>query len=321
MTLSLVGLLMIVFVTGRGLVPQGARRRVPDGPGSPMSAADPAALADPEALFDTKDPANQLTATATAGNTPARPTIITYEIKSGDTIWDLASRFGVTVDSIIASNGLSSSGRIGPGQSIKVPSVPGIIVRVKSGETLWSLAQRYGLKTADIAAANGLDEQAAVRIGDELLLPGALAISQPVQVASRGTSRSSGSGSSNPSAFGFIWPVHGPITSSFGPRSGGTHTGLDIGVGMGTSVHAAKAGSVVSAGWISGYGLAAVISHGGGVTTLYAHNSKLLVKAGDSVGQGDVIALSGSTGRSTGPHVHFEIRVNGQPINPLSRLP
>lgn len=122
------------------------------------------------------------------------------------------------------------------------------------------------------------------------------------------------------------WPASGPITSPFGYRIHPIfgrrifHSGIDIGVGTGTPVHAADAGIVVSAGWISGYGYAVIIDHGGGISTLYAHNSSLLVHAGQSVAKGQVVARSGATGNVTGPHIHFEVRRNGTPVNPLSFL-
>jgi murein DD-endopeptidase MepM/ murein hydrolase activator NlpD len=116
------------------------------------------------------------------------------------------------------------------------------------------------------------------------------------------------------------WPVSGPVTSGFGSRWGRMHEGIDIGVGAGTPVHAAAAGTVVYAGWMSGYGNIVVLDHGNGVSTAYAHNSSLTVGQGAAVEKGVVIAMSGSTGHSTGPHVHFEVRVNGAPVDPLGYL-
>lgn len=107
------------------------------------------------------------------------------------------------------------------------------------------------------------------------------------------------------------------ITSRFGQRSSGTHTGLDIAAPMGTNIHAAASGTVVTSGWSDyGYGYHVVISHGNGVYTLYGHCSRLYANVGDVVNQGDTIAAVGSTGNSTGPHLHLEIRVNGQKLNP-----
>ncbi len=118
----------------------------------------------------------------------------------------------------------------------------------------------------------------------------------------------------------FIRPVGGVVTGYFGWRWGRMHEGVDFGVSTGTSVHASDGGTVIVAGWYYAYGLSVKIDHGGGYTTLYAHNSSLLVHVGDRVYQGQIIARSGSTGRSTGPHVHFEIRKNGVAQNPLNYI-
>lgn len=127
-------------------------------------------------------------------------------------------------------------------------------------------------------------------------------------------------------AGGMIWPISGPITSEFGWRTHpifGTsrfHSGLDIGGDYGMPIYAAAGGTVIYAGWISGYGNAVIIDHGGGVTTLYGHNDSLNVSEGESVAQGQVIAMCGSTGNSTGPHCHFEVRENGEPVSPYGYL-
>lgn len=123
-----------------------------------------------------------------------------------------------------------------------------------------------------------------------------------------------------------IWPVNGVITSPFGYRSHPIfgrqilHSGIDIGVDEGTPVHAADGGVVVEAGWISGYGYCVIIDHGNGTSSLYGHNSSLAVSSGQAVSQGQVIAYAGSTGNSTGPHVHFEVRVGGEPVDPSAYL-
>ena len=123
-----------------------------------------------------------------------------------------------------------------------------------------------------------------------------------------------------------LWPLAGEITSDFGwrthPISGAQsfHSGIDIGGDYGEPIYAAQAGTVEYAGWISGYGNAVIINHGGGISTLYGHCQALLVSTGQSVAQGELIAECGSTGNSTGPHCHFEVRVNGEPVNPLGYL-
>ena len=122
------------------------------------------------------------------------------------------------------------------------------------------------------------------------------------------------------SAGGLIWPVSGPITSPFGMRWGSLHPGLDIGAGMGTPIKAAAAGRVIVAAYSGGYGNLVVIDHGNGIATAYAHQSQIAVSVGQQVGQGQVIGYVGSTGFSTGPHLHFEVRVNGTPVDPMGYL-
>jgi murein DD-endopeptidase MepM/ murein hydrolase activator NlpD len=135
-----------------------------------------------------------------------------------------------------------------------------------------------------------------------------------------GTTTITGGSGGHHGAPHFIWPVQGPITSPFGMRWGVLHPGIDIGVPTGTPVHAAAAGQVVWCGWMQGYGNFVVIDHGGGYATAYGHNSKILVHCGEDVRQGQVVSLSGCTGYCTGPHVHFEVRVNGTPVDPLGYL-
>ena len=127
---------------------------------------------------------------------------------------------------------------------------------------------------------------------------------------------SSGSGHSS----GLIWPVQGPITSPFGMRWGRMHEGIDIGVPYGTPIHAAASGTVIYAGWMGGYGNLTVIDHGHGLATAYGHQSALAVSNGQSVTQGQVIGYVGCTGHCFGPHLHFEVRINGQPVDPLGYL-
>lgn len=123
------------------------------------------------------------------------------------------------------------------------------------------------------------------------------------------------------SASGFAWPLAGPVTSGFGMRWGRLHAGLDVAAGSGTPIRAAAAGTVVFAGVMGGYGNVVVLGHGGGLTTLYAHQSRLAASVGAAVARGQVIGFVGSTGHSTGPHLHFETRVDGRPRNPRAYLP
>ena len=141
-----------------------------------------------------------------------------------------------------------------------------------------------------------------------------LASSQP------SSQSSSPSADSTPSSSGLVWPVNGPVTSPFGYRWGRLHAGIDIGVGYGTPIHAAASGRVVIAGWVSGYGNYTCIDHGGGLATCYGHQSSFAVGVGASVSQGKVIGYVGNTGHSFGAHLHFEVRINGNPVDPLGYL-
>jgi murein DD-endopeptidase MepM/ murein hydrolase activator NlpD len=127
-------------------------------------------------------------------------------------------------------------------------------------------------------------------------------------------------GSGTPSASGFIWPVSGTVVSGFGMRWGRLHEGIDIAASSGTPIWAAAAGTVIHAGWLGGYGNLVVVDHGNGLATAYAHASAILVGVGQQVAQGETVALVGSTGNSSGPHLHFEVRVNGTAVDPLLYL-
>jgi murein DD-endopeptidase MepM/ murein hydrolase activator NlpD len=129
-----------------------------------------------------------------------------------------------------------------------------------------------------------------------------------------------GAGDTTPSSSGLIWPVSGPVTSPFGYRWGRLHAGIDIGVPYGTPIHAAASGTVVLAGWNGGYGNYTCIDHGGGMATCYAHQSSYAVSSGAQVSQGQVIGYVGNTGHSFGAHLHFEVRINGNPVDPLGYL-
>lgn len=129
-----------------------------------------------------------------------------------------------------------------------------------------------------------------------------------------------GASDTTPSSSGLIWPVNGPVTSPFGYRWGRLHAGIDIGVPYGTPIHAAASGTVVIAGWVDGYGNYTCIDHGGGMATCYAHQSSFATSVGAHVTQGQVIGYVGDTGHSFGAHLHFEVRIDGNPVDPLGYL-
>ncbi|MFZ5816754.1 MAG: peptidoglycan DD-metalloendopeptidase family protein [Bacillota bacterium] len=173
---------------------------------------------------------------------------------------------------------------------------------VRQGETLYRIARTYGVTVTAVQQANGLATD-LIRPGQLLVLPGR------------------GAGSALAAGGTFIWPVGAPVSSYFGPRWGRQHKGIDLAANHGDQIRASRDGQVVTAGVVPGYGETVILAHSDGSRTLYAHCSRLLVKPGERVKQGEAIALVGSTGHSTGPHLHFEIIVNGQPADPLLYLP
>lgn len=262
-------------------------------------------------------------------------TTTTVVVREGQTLWMIAQAHGVSVDALADANGLQNAELIHPGQRLIIPSaaVRGravtsgssalrkspsrgrrITVVVEEDQTLWEIAQAYEVPVEDIVEANGLRSAELIRPGQRLLIPGATA---PAALRLVRTIPSSASASI---VRGFEWPARGVLRSRFGWRWRRHHDGIDIAAPYGTPVSAAKAGRVIFAGWYYAYGRTVIIDHDNGVTTLYGHNSKLLVRIGQVVEAGMVISRVGSSGRSTGPHVHFEIRVNGRPINPLKYL-
>ena len=200
--------------------------------------------------------------------------------------------------------------------------------RAQRAATERILAERNALAAAQNEKAGALsevkeDRAAFVAEADSLAAESAALAAQiaAAQSTPAAASASSTTAPAPPPSGGQLgWPVAGPVVSGFGPRWGRMHEGIDIGVGSGTPVHAAAAGTVIHAGWLGGYGNLVVIDHGNGLSTAYAHNSSFVVGRGATVGRGFVIALSGNTGNSSGPHVHFEVRVNGAAVDPLGYL-
>ena len=140
---------------------------------------------------------------------------------------------------------------------------------------------------------------------------------QAAQQAASAGSTTGSAGTGQPSAAGFVWPCDGVVVSGFGLRWGRMHEGVDIGCAYGTPNRASAAGTVIVAGWHGGYGNLVVVDHGDGLATAYAHGSAIVVGVGQSVSQGQTVSLVGSTGNSSGPHLHFEVRVNGSAVDPL----
>ena len=207
------------------------------------------------------------------------------------------------------------------------PETPhGVYHTVHKGQTLFRIAQAYGIDLEILRRANHIRDASKIKTGMQLWIPGASRVLPVQKTKSHSTSTVTRSTKKKPTVKprkGFlIWPTTGTLTSGFGKRNGRKHEGIDIAGPKGTPIYAAASGKVVFSDWgPTGYGKMVIIKHRNHLSTVYAHNSKLLVKKEKQVKQGQKIALMGSTGRSTGPHLHFEVRNDTKPKNPIKYLP
>ena len=265
-------------------------------------------------------------ASTTSGDTdvPQRREIIYYAVENGDTVSTIARRFGLSINTVLWANNLSAFSLIRPGDSLTILPTSGLLYTVKSGDTISKIAAKYGIDGEKILSVNNIG--GGLKAGATIILPGAKKISAPAAVA-RTTTQSGLSvirdlikaPAVKAGAGKMIWPTVGyRITQYFSWR----HTGVDIANKIGTPIYAADAGivEIAQGGYNGGYGNTIVINHGGGRKTRYGHASKLFVKVGDEVEKGENIAAMGSTGRSTGPHLHFEVLINGTRYNPLNYI-
>ena len=209
----------------------------------------------------------------------------------------------------MSANSLKDPNRIAVGQELRILSVQGVLHKIATGESLWEIAERYEVSIDEIVKANSIQDPNKISPNTEVVIPGATRLRPRDVLVVNGQLQKA-----------FDWPTRGRISSPFGPRWGRMHNGLDIAVVTGTPIKAAADGRVTFAGWNGGYGILVIIDHGNNVETRYAHNSRLNVKVGQKVSRGDVISYSGNTGVSTGPHLHFEIRYKGNPVNPQTYL-
>lgn len=237
-------------------------------------------------------------------STPKAGQISIYVVREGDSLSQIAEMFGVSKNTIIWANDIKRGSLIATGQTLVILPVSGVTHVAVAGDTLESLAKKYGGNVEEITSFNSLEVGTALTVGDEIIIPDGEIAAPPV---SRVASGGSASGGSVPSYSGyFMRPVDGVKTQ-------GIHgyNGVDIAAAVGAPVIAAASGEVLvsrEGGWNGGYGSYIVIEHSNGTQTLYAHNSENIVSVGDWVEQGQVIGYVGSTGKSTGPHVHFEVR-------------
>ncbi|MFA5358613.1 MAG: M23 family metallopeptidase [Patescibacteria group bacterium] len=247
-----------------------------------------------------------------------------YVVQNGDTVASLAEKFGVSVYTILWENNLTEKSYIRPGDKLIILPVSGIKHKVKRGETLDQIAQKYNVDKEKIIAYNDLVQNQGIKIGDDLLIPGGkkLPTYSPARVPASyvGGNTTTRPSSAVVSGTKLQWPTSASrITQYYGWR----HTGLDIADKGSPPIYAAESGKVIRAqasGYNGGYGKNIIIDHGNGLQTLYGHLSKLYVTVGEQVSRGQTIGVMGTTGRSTGIHLHFEVRIGGSRVNPLSYI-
>ena len=231
----------------------------------------------------------------------------TYVVRPGATLWGIAREHGLHLSTVVHANNLSPSQPIHPGQKLKIYNMDGFIHRIRRGQTLSYIARTYDVSLHEIMQINQIENPHLIPAGQKIFVPAI----KPL--------------------YTFVWPVRGRISSGFGWRRNPFnkkgreyHRGIDIAVNTGTPIRASHSGRVVvtygGKKWNRGYGKLVVIRGGDNTYTYYAHLSRVLVKRGQYVRQGQKIALSGNTGRSTGPHLFFAIVKNGKARNPLKYL-
>lgn len=251
-----------------------------------------------------------------------RDKITEYKVQEGDTVSSIAEKFGVSTDTIRWQNNLASKDSIKVGQTLEILPVTGVAHKVKKGDTVYSIAKYYD------TTAQGLvdfpfnsfvnDETFELAIGQTIIVPEGIKPSEILWAPLARVKQTTPNAGSVTASGVFVWPTGGTITQ----RWVWYHKAVDIANNAAPNILAADSGTVIVAGWPdqSGYGNRVVIDHGNGYKTLYGHMSRIAVVAGQTVARGNVIGQMGSTGRSTGTHLHFEVILNGVYLNPLNVL-
>ncbi|MBI2063175.1 MAG: peptidoglycan DD-metalloendopeptidase family protein [Candidatus Yanofskybacteria bacterium] len=235
--------------------------------------------------------------------------IAIYTVQEGDTLSFIASDYGVSINTIIWANNLSDADAIRPGMDLKIPPVTGVIHKVKKGDTVASLAKKYGVKEEEIVSFNGLPLSGDLQTDEEIIIPGGK-INTPKAPLQQSTAP----------RFAYLPTLAGYfIQPATGYNWGRIHgrNGVDVANSCGTPIYAAANGRVTisdAVGYNGGFGKFIKVNHPNGTETLYAHASRLLANVGDFVARGQQIAVMGSTGRSTGCHVHFEVHGAKNPL-------
>lgn len=229
-----------------------------------------------------------------------------HVVKKGESLWTIARQYDLQVNELAKLNDIQNDDHIESGVELNLGYQ---IYQAKLGESLWTIAKKFDVSHQKLIQSNHLKNPNYILVGTDLKIP---VIDSQM--------RKSSSIRSVQNNLAVIWPVRGRISSPFGSRWGRMHWGIDIAVPVGRNIVAAAAGKVVWSGWVNGYGQTVIIDHGNGYRTLYAHNNRLIVRPGDNVRQAQLIAKSGNSGNSTGPHLHFEIQKDGQAIDPMNFL-
>lgn len=264
----------------------------------------------------------------------AEPTV--HKVSPGDTVSTIAQRFGISPQTVVQANDLKNENQLAVGQELVILPVSGTLHAVKRGDTLSAIAKTYKVSEADIVGhtSNGMaDADSILQVGQRLVIPGGTPppkVVAPLPAPSRPAAAPVPASQPQPPApivpqtpkrgtGQFAWPTTGILTQYFNPP---VHTGIDIAARLGTPIYAADAGRVTRIEQLSwGYGWNLFIDHGNSFVTHYSHVSAFAVSVGDYVNRGQLVARMGSTGRSTGSHLDFEIYINGTPVNPLNYLP
>lgn len=253
--------------------------------------------------------------------------IITHVIGDGETASSIAERYNLDPSTILWENELDEKSTLKPGQELRVLPVDGVRHKVARGETIYSIGKKYGLDDAEVQVIVDYpfneflnDETFELATGQQIMIPGGVPPKKPAPTPKPQTGSGTYYTGEVPVGAGtgqFVWPAAGRITQGYSFY----HKAIDIANSAGGPILASDTGTVVGAGWLdnSGYGNRILIDHGNGFVTLYAHLSVVQVTGGQRVTRGTVIGQMGSTGRSTGTHLHFEIR-NGGLLNPLGYL-
>ena len=246
---------------------------------------------------------------STPSKKASKKPIVSHVVRKGESLWRIANQYGVPLYTILSANPKKAQQIIHPGERLRIPTRKGIFYKVKRGDNLSKISRRYKISVKSIQKENKINAH-RIRPGDQIFLPGAQPL-PPVRYKYKNR---------------FIWPVKGRITSRYGwrrhplSRNRHFHQGIDIGAKQGTRIRAAAKGVVIHSGKSGGYGRLIILRHNQGYLSAYAHCSKIYVKKGTVVKQGQMIARVGASGLATGSHLHFEIKRYQKNLNPVLAL-